>query len=64
MDRDKLTHLLQTMYRMSDEQLLEEFRIAEKEIERQGGPQSDPQGFERLLMKLESERRGEGVIQL
>lgn len=64
MDKDKLTHLLQTMYRMSDEQLLEEFVNTEKEIERQKETQKDPQGFQRLLVKLEREYMGKGAIQL
>lgn len=64
MDKDKLTHLLQTMYQMSDEQLLEEFENTEKEIEMQGVSQNDPQGYQRLLVKLEREHTREGVIQL
>lgn len=68
MDINKLTHLLQTMYSMSDEQLLEEFENTEKEIKMQAGSErdllKDPQGYQRLLVKLEREYMGEGDIQL
>lgn len=64
MDRDKITHLLQTMYGMSDEQLLEEFERTEKEINMQGGTQKDPGGYQRMLMRLKREYTGEGVIRL
>lgn len=47
--------LLQHLYGMSDDQLLQEFKAAEAEMEAEGGPQPDPTGFERLWRKLTAE---------
>ncbi len=32
----------------TDDQLLQEFRAAEAEVEAEGGPRPDPEGFKRL----------------
>lgn len=44
----------------TDDQLLQEFRAAEAEVEAEGGPQPDSEGFERLWSKVikEHERGG------
>ncbi len=39
----------------TDRQLMEEFEEAEAEVEAEGGPQPDPEGFERLWRKLTEE---------
>lgn len=38
----------------TDRQLMEEFNEAEAEVEAEGGPQPDPEGFKRLWRKLTS----------
>ncbi len=45
----------------TDEQLMEEFEAAEAEVEAEGGPQPDPEGFNRLWRKLMEERKGPGT---
>lgn len=40
----------------TDRQLMEEFEEAEAEVEAEGGPQPDPEGFERLWRKLTEKR--------
>lgn len=47
-----MDELLQHLYGMSDDQLLQEFKAVEAEMEAEGGPQQDPEGFERLWKKL------------
>lgn len=51
-----IDELLQYLYGMSDEQLLRVFIEAEREVEAEGGPQPDPEGFERLWKKLTEEK--------
>ena len=57
---NEMDELLQRLYRNSDEDLLREFKAAEAEVEAEGGPRPDPEGFERLwekLMRQESEQK-------
>lgn len=51
--KDEITELLQRLYGFSDEQLLQKFKEAEAEVEAEGGPQPDPEGFERLWKKMQ-----------
>ncbi len=44
--------LLQQLYGMSDDQLMQEFKAAEAELEAEGGPQPDQEGFNRLWRKV------------
>lgn len=60
-EKDEITKLLQNLYGFSDEQLLQEFKAAEAEMEVEGGPQQDPEGFERLWKKLIDEHEKGGV---
>lgn len=62
-EKDEITKLLQHLYGMSDDQLLQEFKAAEAEMEAEGGPQLDPEGFERLWKKLTVEHEKGGVRQ-
>ena len=55
--KDEITELLQRLYGFSDEQLLRDFKEAEAEVEAEGGPRPDPDGFERLWKKMQ-ERPG------
>lgn len=48
-DRDMLIKKLNDL---SDEQLLKDFEEAMAEVEEEGGPQPDHEGFERLWKKL------------
>ena len=52
---NEMDELLQRLYRNSDEDLLREFKAAEAEVEAEGGPRPDPEGFERLWKKMVSE---------
>lgn len=58
--KDEITELLQHLYGMSDDQLLKEFKTVETELEAEGGPQPDPEGFERLWAKLKREHKTSG----
>ncbi|MBS6956340.1 MAG: hypothetical protein KH230_24295 [Enterocloster asparagiformis] len=60
-EKDEITKLLQNLYGFSDEQLLQEFKAAEAEMEAEGGPQQDPEGFKRLWKKLIDEHEKGGV---
>ena len=51
--KDEITELLQRLYGFSDEQLLQKFKEAEAEVEAEGGPQPDSEGFERLWKKMQ-----------
>ena len=42
----------------TDETLLQEFNVAEREIKAEGGPQPDPEGFSRLWEKLVEQEKG------
>ena len=56
----KIDELLQRIYGVSDEDILREFEEAEAEVMAEGGPEPDPEGFERLwekLMRQESEQK-------
>lgn len=55
-----MDELLQHLYGMSDDQLLQEFKAAEAEMEAGGGPQPDPAGFERLWEKMKRECKNGG----
>ncbi len=44
--------LLQRLYQNSDEDLLWEFKKAEAEVEAEGGPQPDPEGFEQVCRRI------------
>lgn len=50
--KDEITELLQRLYGFSDDQLLKAFKEAEAEVEAEGGPTPDPEGFERLWEKM------------
>lgn len=50
-----IDELLQRIYGFSDEDILREFAEAEAEVLAEGGPEPDPEGFERLWEKLEKE---------
>ncbi len=57
---EKIDELLQRIYGVSDEDILREFEEAEAEVMAEGGPEPDPEGFERLwekLMRQESEQK-------
>lgn len=56
-----MDELLQHLYDMSDDQLLQEFKAAEAEMEAEGGPVPDPAGFERLWKKLIDEHKKGGA---
>ena len=43
--KDEITELLQRLYGFSDDQLLKDFKEAEAEVEAEGGPTPDPEGF-------------------
>ena len=58
--KDEITELLQHLYGMSDDQLLNEFKTVETELEAEGAPQPDPEGFERLWAKLKREHKTSG----
>lgn len=53
--------LLQRLYHNSDEDLLREFEAAEAEMEAEGGPQPDPEGFERLWNRIKEEGKYNGI---
>lgn len=55
MDKDYLVDILQTMCGMSDEQLLAEFKRTEKELEPGAIAKDDPEGYGRLIGKLQEE---------
>ena len=42
----------------TDETLLQEFNAAEREVEAEGGPQPDQEGFKRLWEKLVGQEKG------
>lgn len=50
--RDEIAELLQKLYGFSDEDLLRDFKAVEAEMDAEGGPFPDPEGFERLWEKL------------
>ena len=50
--------LIQRLYRNSDNELLQEFNAAEREVEAEGGPQPDQEGFKRLWEKLVGQEKG------
>ena len=52
--------LVQRLYRNSDANLLQEFKTVETELEAEGAPQPDPEGFERLWAKLKREHKTSG----
>lgn len=52
--------LLQNLYGMSDDQLLQEFKAAEMETENEGGPQPDLEGLQRLREKMKQEYENGG----
>ena len=52
---EKIDELLQRIYGVSDEDILREFEEAEAEVMAEGGPEPDPEGFERLWKKMVSE---------
>lgn len=54
--KDEITELLQNLYGFSEEQLLQEFKAAEAEVEAEGGPQPDVEGFEKLWDKLKHQK--------
>lgn len=55
MDKDYLVDILQTMCGMSDEQLLGEFKRFEKELEAKAIEKKDPEGYMRLMEKMQEE---------
>lgn len=54
---EKIDELLQRIYGVSDEDILREFEEAEAEVMAEGGPEPDPEGFERLWKKLVEQER-------
>lgn len=54
---EKIDELLQRIYGVSDEDILREFEEAEAEVMAEGGPEPDPEGFERLWEKLVEQER-------
>ena len=52
--------LLQHLYGMSDDQLLQEFKAAEMETENEGGTQPDLEGLQRLWEKMKQEYENGG----
>ena len=54
---EKIDELLQRIYGVSDEDILREFEGAEAEVMAEGGPEPDPEGFERLWEKLVEQER-------
>lgn len=52
--------LLQRLYHNSDDNLLQEFKTVEAELEAEGAHQPDPAGFERLWAKLKREHKTSG----
>lgn len=54
---EKIDELLQRIYGVSDEDILQEFEEAEAEVMAEGGPEPDPEGFERLWKKLVEQER-------
>ncbi len=57
MDKDYLVDILQTMCGMSDEQLLAEFKRVEEELEAKAIKKEDPEGYARLMAKLQEEMK-------
>lgn len=53
--------LLQRLYHNSDDDLLREFKAVEAEMEAEGGPQLDSEGFKRLWKKLIDEHEKGGA---
>lgn len=51
----EIDELLQRLYQNSDEDLLRKFKEAEALVEAEGGPEPDPEGFERLWKKVIAE---------
>lgn len=52
--------LLQRLYHNSDDNLLQEFKAAETEMEAVGGQQPDTEGFERFWKRLIDEHKKGG----
>lgn len=61
MKKHWMDDLLQRLYHNSDDNLLQEFKTVEAEMEAEGGPQPDPEGFERLWKKLIDEQEKGGA---
>ena len=55
-----IDELLQRIYGVSDEDILREFEEAEAEVMAEGGPEPDPEGFERLWEKMVKEHEKGG----
>lgn len=55
-----INDLLQRLYHNSDDNLLQEFKTVEAELEAEGAHQLDPAGFERLWEKLKREHKTGG----
>lgn len=51
-----IDELVQRLYGMSDDQLLQAFKEAEAETEAEGGPKPDLKGFERLWNKAQERK--------
>lgn len=61
MEKHWIDDLLQRLYHNSDDDLLKEIKAAEDEMETEGGPQPDSEGFERLWKKLIDEHEKGGA---
>lgn len=55
-----IDELLRRIYGVSDDDILREIEAAEAEVLAEGGPDPDPEGFERLWEKLIKEHDKSG----